>query len=70
MARKIKIGDKVRAFLNANIVGEVVSFESEKNSNWIVGATASNKKIMCVVKIKGTENLVRVPAAELFIEDY
>lgn len=39
--RRIKIGDRVKAFLDANIAGEVVNIVSRPVSHWMVGGTSS-----------------------------
>ena len=48
--RRIKTGDKVRAFLDSRIVGTVKSIEENKDAPWMVGGTASPPMI-CVLEL-------------------
>jgi len=70
MSRRIKVGDKVQAFLMPSIIGEVISIGREKNSGMSIGGTLSSTYEVCGVKILNTEKVVRVKAADLFILEY
>lgn len=39
--RRIKAGDRVKAFLDPNIVGEVVQVTQRQSKQWLVEGTAS-----------------------------
>ena len=41
--RRIKVGDKVQAFLDTRIVGTVVNIHESNKVPWMVGGTASTE---------------------------
>tara|TARA_B100000131_G_scaffold213207_1_gene204992 strand:- start:12064 stop:12267 length:204 start_codon:yes stop_codon:yes gene_type:complete len=48
--RRIRIGDRVQAFLDNRIVGTVLEIKEAKNAPWMVGGTASSE-FVCVLKL-------------------
>jgi hypothetical protein len=48
--RRIKIGDRVQAFLDSRIVGIVTAIEETEDVPWMVGGTAS-KEFACTIKL-------------------
>ena len=62
--RRIKVGDKVQAFLDANIVGTVTQIKENKNVPWMVGGTTSTEFI-CEVKLDKDDRLVTIKMHEL-----
>ena len=70
MPRKIRVGDQVQAFLDANILGEVIEITTTGNNNWTVAGTSSSLTEMCRVMLKKTQKVVVVKKSELFIVDY
>ena len=70
MARNIRIGDRVRAFLNASIDGEVIELLTENNKSWTVNGTSASTKTVCRIRILSTGKIVDVLKSELFIVDY
>lgn len=69
MARVIKIGDRVQAFLNAAISGEVVSMEWIGSNLTTVGGTTNSNQLVCSVKTKSGK-IVKALVSDLFITDY
>ena len=70
MPRSIKVGDKVQAFLAANIIGEVVNIFSANNNMWTSGGAPAKSVSVCEVRLSSTNELIRVNKSELFIIDY
>jgi len=62
--RQIKVGDKVRAFLDANLQGEVMAIHNTYSSQWLVGGVAS-KELLADVKLPSGE-MRRVKMSELY----
>ena len=48
--RRIKIGDRVQAFLDSRVIGTVVSISVSDNVPWMVGGTASGEYV-CELKL-------------------
>ena len=48
--RRIKVGDKVRAFLDSRICGSVIDIEQNNSAPWMVGGTAAPEKI-CILEL-------------------
>ncbi len=48
--RRIKIGDRVQAFLDSRVVGVVTAIEETEDVPWMVGGTAS-KEYTCTIKL-------------------
>jgi len=55
--RRIKVGDKVQAFLDTRILGVVTRIKESKDVPWMVGGTAS-VEFICEVKLDKDESLV------------
>jgi len=70
MPRAIRIGDRVQAFLDANILGNVVSMSVTSNHMWTVGGAPSKTRAICRIKLASTGEVVDVAKSELFIVDY
>ena len=66
--RRIRVGDKVQAFLDANIKGEVTQIKESKNVPWMVGGTASTE-FVCEVKLDKDGSLVVYKMHELHHTD-
>jgi len=66
--RRIKIGDRVQAFLDTNILGVVTQIKENKNVPWMVGGTASTEFI-CEVKLDKDNSLVVYKMHELHHAD-
>tara|TARA_Y100000034_G_scaffold99360_1_gene122009 strand:- start:787 stop:990 length:204 start_codon:yes stop_codon:yes gene_type:complete len=62
--RRIKVGDRVQAFLNTNIIGVVTNIEESKDVPWMVGGTASIEFI-CELKIDKSDKIIRCKMHEL-----
>lgn len=65
--RQIKIGDKVQAFWDANIIGEVVNLGTEKHSTMLVGGTLDVAPF-CEVRLKSGK-VVRLKLGDVFHTD-
>ena len=48
--RRIKVGDRVQAFLDSRVIGTVVSISVSDNVPWMVGGTASGEYV-CELKL-------------------
>ena len=70
MPRAIKIGDKVQAFLNPGVIGEVVDIFSSSTKIWTSGGAPASSYSICRVRIFKTGEVVDVPKSDLFITDY
>ena len=70
MPRTIKIGDKVQAFLNAGILGEVVDIFSSNTKIWTSGGAPAATVSICRVRLSKTGEVVDVPKSDLFIVEY
>ncbi len=66
--RRIKVGDKVQAFLDANIKGDVTRIKEDKNILWMVGGNASTE-FVCEVKLDKDGSLVAYKMHELHHTD-
>ena len=62
--RRIKVGDRVQAFLNTNIIGVVTKIKEHKNVPWMVGGTASIEFI-CEVRLDKDDSLFPIKMHEL-----
>jgi len=62
--RRIKVGDRVQAFLNTNIIGVVTKIKEHKNVPWMVGGTASTEFI-CEVRLDKDDRLFAIKMHEL-----
>ena len=65
--RQIRIGDRVQAFWDANLIGEVVDLGAVKHETLLIGGTLEQSPY-CDVKLK-TGNVVRVKLADVFHVD-
>ena len=70
MPRGIKVGDRVQAFLNASILGEVVEIIQAETKIWTSGGAPSATFSTCRVKISKTGEIVTVKKSDLFIVEY
>ena len=70
MPRSVRIGDRVQAFLNASILGEVVEIYSSSTKIWTTGGAPAGSVSICKVKILKTGEIVDVPKSDLFIVEY
>ena len=70
MARNIRIGDRVQAFLDASIVGRVVDISTGPSKGWTVDGTLSASTTSCTVLLESSDKKVVVKASDLFIVDY
>ena len=50
--RRIKIGDKVRAFLDSRVIGKVVDIRQNHDVPWMVGGTATTEP-ECLIELEG-----------------
>jgi len=66
--RRIRVGDRVKAFLDANIVGVVTQIKESKNLPWLAGGTASTEFI-CEIKLDKDDRLVVYKMHELHHDD-
>jgi hypothetical protein len=66
--RRIKIGDRVQAFLDARVLGVITRIKESKNVPWMVGGTASIEFI-CEVKLDKDDSLVVYKMHELHHAD-
>lgn len=48
--RRIRVGDRVQAFLDTRIKGKVLAINESKNVPWMVGGTASTEFI-CTLEL-------------------
>ena len=48
--RRIKVGDKVQAFLDTRIVGIIKQIEENGDAPWMVGGTAA-PELVCVIEL-------------------
>lgn len=62
--RRIKIGDRVQAFLDSRVLGVITRIKESKNVPWMVGGTASIEFI-CEVKLDKDDSLVVYKMHEL-----
>ena len=51
--RRIRVGDKVQAFLDTRIVGVVLKIHESKDVPWMVGGTASTESLCDVEMTTG-----------------
>lgn len=65
--RRIKIGDTVQAFWDANVIGEVVNLGTEKHSTMLVGGTLDVVPF-CEVKVR-SGRVVRLKLSDVFHVD-
>ena len=62
--RQIKIGDKVIAFLDANLQGEAVAIHATRSNKWLVGGVSSTELFVDVKLTNG--EVRRVKMSELY----
>jgi hypothetical protein len=55
--RRIKIGDKVQAFLNTRVIGIVKEIRKSDKVPWMVGGTASSEFI-CVLTLNDAQEVL------------
>ena len=65
--RRIKVGDKVQAFLDPRIVGVVEKIENSENVPWMVGGPASTERY-CILKMSDGR-LIKYKMSELHHTD-
>jgi hypothetical protein len=65
--RRIKIGDRVQAFLDSRVIGTVTNIIEDKNVPWMVGGTASTK-LICEIKLDDGA-VARYDLHELYLVD-
>jgi hypothetical protein len=58
--RRIKIGDKVQAFLDTRIIGVVKEIKTSAKVPWMVGGTASSEFICLLVLNDAQEILYKM----------
>lgn len=63
---KIKVGDTVRAHLNAAMTGTVVEILSEQSSTWTASGPLTDETY-CMVKLKNG-NAVKLKLSDLYVE--
>ena len=61
--RRIKVGDTVQAFLDANIKGEVMQIEALSSAPWLVGGTSA-AETFCVLKLENCK-VIKYRTSEL-----
>ena len=62
--RRMRVGDRVQAFLDANIIGTIVTIKENKDVPWMVGGTASTEFI-CEVRLDKGDGLINIKMHEL-----
>ena len=62
--RRIKVGDRVQAFLDSRIIGKVTNITESKNVPWMVGGTVSSEFI-CELKLDESDRIVKYKLSEL-----
>ena len=62
--RQIKIGDKVQAFWDANLIGEVVDLGAVKHETLLIGGTLEQSPY-CDVKLRSGK-VVRVKLSDVY----
>lgn len=67
MSRMFKVGDKVRAFLDANIAGNIVEIRSMPVSHWMSEGAAS-VEFVADVRTK-TGKIYKIKLGELMHDD-
>jgi hypothetical protein len=65
--RRIRVGDRVQAFMDSNIKGSVTSIEYEKSTAHMIGGTAGSIAF-CIIKTDDGR-MVRYKSSELFHVD-
>lgn len=66
--RRFKIGDKVRAFLDANFAGEIVGIREVPTTKWMAEGTSSVEFLVSVKLNDGTVKNIKM--SELMHDDY
>ena len=65
--RRVKIGDIVQAFWDANTIGEVVDLGAEKTTTWMVNGTLDVLPYCIIKKNDGTT--IRMKLSDVFHVD-
>ena len=65
--RRIKVGDTVRAHLDASYRGQVLEILAERQQGWMMGGTSTDV-LYCVVKMVNGQ-VVKTKMSELCIAD-
>ena len=62
--RRIRVGDRVQAFLDSRVVGTVLSIDEGVNATWMVGGTAS-KELLCELRLDKNDQVITYKLSEL-----
>lgn len=62
--RRIKVGDRVQAFLDSRVIGTVLSITTSDDVTWMVGGTAS-KEYVCELKLENNKQVITYKLSEL-----